>query len=92
LLQASEIPVPADDEGLVDLTTYDPFGHAAELLSVRAFFVAKDTGSQPSWQRGVYTLGINTATYLRLLTPTPHFRLCRGTRTCGGSVRRFAPH
>lgn len=56
--------MPADDEGLVDLTTYGPYGHAAEMLAVHAFFVAKDTGSQPSWQRGVYTLGMTAATHL----------------------------
>lgn len=61
---ASEVPVPADDEGLVDLTVYGPYGHAAEMLAVHAFFVAKDTGSQPSWQRGVYMLGMTAATHL----------------------------
>lgn len=56
--------MPADDEGLVDLTVYGPYGHAAEMLAVHAFFVAKDTGSQPSWQRGVYSLGMTAATHL----------------------------
>ncbi len=56
--------MPADDEGLVDLTVYGPHGHAAELLAVHAFFVAKDTFSQPSWQRGVYTLGMHAAVHL----------------------------
>ena len=56
--------MPAEDEGLVDLTVYGPVGSAAEMLAVHAFFVAKDTPSQPTWQRGVFALGQHAAAYL----------------------------
>ena len=56
--------MPAEDEGLVDLTVYGPYGSAAEMLAVHAFFVAKDTRSQPTWQRGVFALGQQSAAYL----------------------------
>lgn len=56
--------MPAEDEGLVDLTVYGPYGSAAEMLAVHAFFVAKYTRSQPTWQRGVFALGQQSAAYL----------------------------
>jgi hypothetical protein len=68
--------VPAEDEGLVDLTVYGPYGSAAEMLAVHAFFVAKDTRSQPTWQRGVFSLGQHAAAHLVSLLHAPSRMRC----------------
>jgi hypothetical protein len=95
--QASEVPVPAEDEGLVDLTVYGPYGSAAEMLAVHAFFVAKDTRSQPTWQRGVYTLGQHAAAHL--VRPSRWAASTDGAAACAadtlpqrGTIYYAAPH
>ena len=62
--------MPADDEGLVDLTVYGPAGTAAELLSVHSFYVVQETTSQPTWQRGVCSTGVTAATHLVSFFPS----------------------